>query len=129
VGKIVFNIHYGGNLFDTGLFLLLSMAMLYAVGFAVGGLASTIRTAQTAGMTLFFIMFFSSGAAIPRSEFPEWLQHVTDYIPLSHVVDVLDDLWVGKRLIHYMDSTILILAILVVALIVAKWKFRWESVS
>jgi ABC-2 type transport system permease protein len=127
VGKLVFHIHYGGNVFATSLFLLLCMAMLYAVGFAVGGLASTIRTAQTAGMALFFIMFFSSGAAIPRSEFPKWLQHVTDYVPLAHVVDVLEDLWIGKSLAHYMGSIALIFAILVAALIVAKWKFRWEA--
>jgi ABC-2 type transport system permease protein len=127
VGKIVFDIRFGGNVLSVSLFLLLSMAMLYAVGFAIGGLATTIRTAQTAGMAVFFIMFFTSGAAIPRGEFPKWLQHATDYVPLSHVVDVLSDLWVGKHLIHYMGSTLLIAIILIVALIVAKWKFRWES--
>lgn len=125
VAKLVFHIRFGGNVLLVIGFLLFSMAMLYAVGFAIGGLASTVRTAQTAGTAIFFIMFFTSGAAIPRGEFPAWLQKVTDYLPLAHVVDVTSALWIGKSISDYIDSLLLMLAILVGALIIVRTKFKW----
>ncbi|WP_185956368.1 ABC transporter permease [Melghirimyces algeriensis] len=127
VAELVFDLKFGGNVLIVSGFLLFSMAMLYAVGFAIGGLASTVRTAQTAGMAVFFVLFFTSGAAIPRGEFPKWLQVVTDYVPLSHVVDVTSALWMGDAIGKHTDSLILITVLLVIALVVAKWKFRWQS--
>lgn len=126
VAWLVFGLKFGGSVIAITGVLLLSIAMLYAVGFAIGGLVSTVRTAQTTGTAVFFIMFFTSGAAIPRNEFPEWLKKLTDWIPLSHVVDITTAAWMGESLSGHAKSLVLLAVIFVAALAVAKWGFRWQ---
>ncbi len=126
VGAALFHVRFGGNILLVTAVFVLSMAAMFAVGFAVGGLSSTVRTAQTAGSAVFFVMFFTSGAAIPRNEFPEWLQKVTDYVPLSHVVDSASGLWIGEPAQKYTWSFVLLFGIFLAALAVSAVKFRWQ---
>ncbi len=123
----IFGLRFGGNLGSVLLTLLLSMAALFSTGFAIGGLTSGVRTAQTAGSALFFVMFFTSGAAIPRGEFPAWLRRITEYVPLTHVVDALSGLWISEPLSKYSGSLLLLALITILAMMVAGRTFRWQA--
>jgi ABC-2 type transport system permease protein len=58
--------------------LLLAALSFLAVGFLLGAVVPTARTAQAVGNALFFPMLFLSGAAIPQFMFPEWLKTPRD---------------------------------------------------
>ena len=44
-------------------------------------------------MAIFYPMLFLSGAAIPRSIMPDFLQQIAGFLPLTHVVILVEDLW------------------------------------
>ncbi len=66
-----------------------------AVGFLLGGTLPTARTAQAVGMALFFPMLFLSGAALPRFLFPDLLKQISLFFPLTHVVTLIQNVWMG----------------------------------
>jgi len=66
-----------------------------AVGFLLGGTLPTARTAQAVGMALFFPMLFLSGAALPRLLFPDLLKKISLFFPLTHVVTLIQNVWMG----------------------------------
>ena len=123
----VFHIHFSGNPISYLFMLLLSMFAFFGVGFALGGVVTSMRTSMALGSTLFFVLFFPSGAAIPREQFPPWLRHVTDYSPLSHVVDSLSGLWMGDPLRLHALSALYLGVILALTVIVTARTFRWQS--
>lgn len=74
------------------LFLAMALLALYVAvswGLFLGGLRLPLRSVQVVSAAVFFLMFFSSGAALPRESFPEWLQAVTAWNPLAVANDLL----------------------------------------
>ena len=48
------------------------------------------------GLGLFAPMFVLSGAFGPRESFPDALQLMGDWLPLTHAYDLLTFLWLGR---------------------------------
>lgn len=126
LGKTVFQIRFGGSLFYLTLALILSCAAFFSVGFAVSGLVSSSRTAQATGATLFFPMLFLSGSAIPREMFPEVMKQISNFIPMTHMVELLTNLWMGKNLSNQLVSISVLIGLIVLAVPLAIKTFRWD---
>jgi ABC-2 type transport system permease protein len=124
---LLFGLHFSGDFLSFAIALLFGAAALFAVGFALGGLIGTARTAQAVGMSLLFPMYFLSGAAIPRNEMPHWLARIGDFIPLSYVNDALTNTWIGEGL--RVDSSVKALVVtgsIAVAAVLISWRtFKW----
>ena len=73
--------------------ILLGAFSFFALGFVLAGLMPTARTAQAVGMAIFYPMLFLSGAAMPRFIMPEFVQQIAEVLPLTHVVVLIEDLW------------------------------------
>jgi len=104
--------------------ILLSAFSFFAVGFVMAGLLPTPRTAQAVGMALFYPMLFLSGAAIPRFLMPETVQRAADFLPLTHVVKLLEDLWFDGT--WNQTSLAVLVGMMVVGLFISRRTFRWE---
>ncbi len=104
--------------------ILLSAFSFFAIGFVLAGIMPTSRTAQAVGMALFYPMLFLSGAAMPRFMMPESVQQIAEFLPLTHVVILLEDLWFTGT--WNMISLAVIVVLLILGLIVSKFTFRWE---
>lgn len=124
---ILFDTRFHGNLPAFLAVAFLSAVAMFAFGFLLVGLTKGSRTAQSVGAGLFFPMLFVSGATIPRSDFPEWLFRVSEYVPLTRIVDNLSTTWIDVPFVRANWVTLLYLALLVVALFAAAEKlFRWD---
>ena len=66
-----------------------------ALGTAITARIRNTRTALGLGLALFAPMFVLSGAFGPRESFPDALQLVGDWLPLTHAYDLLTFLWLG----------------------------------
>lgn len=102
----------------------ISALSFFAVGFMMAGVMPTPRSAQAVGMALFYPMLFLSGAAMPRQIMPETVQRVAEFLPLTHVVILLEDLWFAGD--WNLASLGVVCAMLVVGLVVTRMTFRWE---
>jgi ABC-2 type transport system permease protein len=105
-------------------FVLASFSFL-AFGFALAGLLPSARTAQIVGQVIFFPMFFLSGAAgIPPGMLPDALRHVSEVLPLTYVVELVQDLWIEGS--WNIPALVVLFGVLVASVVISAKTFRWE---
>lgn len=104
--------------------ILLSAFSFFAVGFVLAGVMPSARTAQAVGMAIFYPMLFLSGAAIPRFVMPEFVQQIALLSPLTHVVILVEDLWLHG--LWNLTSLLVVASVLILGLVMSRLTFRWE---
>ena len=124
--KLVYGLRFTGNPFSFfGGFLLASFSF-FSLGFVLAGLLPTARTAQVVTMVIFYPMLFLSGSVIPREVLPEGVRRAAQFLPLTHVVNLLRGLWMGKSWGDELTAVIVLASMLVVCVVVSALTFRWE---
>jgi len=110
----------------VGVFLAIVISGLsfLSVGFLLASLTPTSTTAQAVGMALYFPMMFLSGAALPQQLLPERLVKFSQFLPLTYVVNLVQDLWHGNG--WNLTALAVLLGMMVVATAVSVRTFRWE---
>lgn len=126
LAKSVFDIHFSGHWAIVLFVGVVSIACFFALGFLVSGLSKSPRSINALGQFLFLIMFFVSGAAFPRPMFPDWLQTVSKFSPLTHVVETFAGVWLGDPISQYVNSLLLLIGITILSYLIAIRIFKWE---
>lgn len=95
-----------------------------ALGLLLGTVLPTARAAQSVGLLLWFMFMFLSGAGPPPEVLPDSLRTVGDWMPLTPVVELLQEPWLtggwaGRQ-------ALIVAAIAAVSLVVAWRAYRWE---
>lgn len=107
------------------------VAISYAVGvlgFAAFGfvLAAVLRTARSTAaisFALYLPMIFVSGAVMPREVLPDWAQRVGDVLPLTWVVEALQEPWISGT--WPIGALGLLAAMIVAGTALSARLFRW----
>lgn len=124
LARVVFGLRFAGNpLLVLAGFTLSALAFM-AVGYLIASLAPTARMAQIAGQIVYFPMIFISGATIPLSQMPADVRAVAQWLPMTHIVDLLQSLWLGGD--WPLTPTLVLLATLLAATLLSVRLFRWE---
>lgn len=123
----VFDLKVDGNYLEILIFTIFSIFMILGIGLAIGGWAKNERQAAPLSNIVVFPMLFLSGTFFPRYLMPEWLQSVTNFLPLTPVIDGLRLLTTeGAHLIDLGPQIGLMAAWFIVIYAVAFRVFRWE---
>ena len=125
-GKLVFGLRFAGSWFSVLAAFIPSALAFYAFGYLISSLAPTARVAQTIGMVIFFPMMFLSGAGMPIQLLPERLQRVSDFLPLTYVVRLIQGLWFNDAWNTLWLPVLVLFGILIVGAVLAARFFRWE---
>lgn len=123
----IFNLKVVGNYPEIILFIIFSIFMILGLGLAIGGWAKNERQAAPLSNIVVFPMLFLSGTFFPRYLMPHWLQTVTNYLPLTPVIDGLRLLTTeGKSLLDIGPQLGLMAVWFVVIYAIAFRVFKWE---
>jgi ABC-2 type transport system permease protein len=125
-GKLVFGLRMEGSWFNILVAFILSAFAFFSIGYLIASIVPTARMAQAIGMVIFFPMMFLSGAGMPLQLLPEGLQKVSDYLPMSYVVRLIQGLWFGDAWSTLWWPTLVLAVILVVGTMMSSKLFRWE---
>lgn len=125
-GKLLFGLRFSGSWAVVIAAFCFSACAFFALGYLVASLAPTARAAQAAGMVLFFPLMFLSGAAMPRQIMPENVRRAADFLPMTHVVELLQTTWQGDALSGRVPEIASLAAILIVSTALSAKLFRWE---
>jgi ABC-2 type transport system permease protein len=125
-GKLVYHVRFEGNALSVIAGFSLSCLSFFSLGFILAGLAPTARTAQVVGMVMLYPMLFLSGAGFPRELLPEAIKKISNYLPLTSVVNLLRGLWIGEAWSLHLTEVIVLVILLVVGVMVSIKTFRWE---
>lgn len=103
---------------------LLGALCVAALGLLLGTVLPTARAAQSVGLLLWFLFMFLSGAGPPPEVLPESLQVVGDWMPLTPVIELLQEPWLDG---DWAGRQALITAGVAVACLGVAWRaYRWE---
>lgn len=103
---------------------LVSFLAFASIGFLIGGVAGTSRTAQVVGNVFYFPQLFLAGAAMPREFFPDGLRAWTAWLPMTQVVNVIKDPWKGEPV--NVQALVLLSVVGVACALISSRVFRWE---
>jgi ABC-2 type transport system permease protein len=124
---LVFDLHMAGNYLTFAAFTLLGIFTIYGIGLAVGGWAKNERQAAPLANLVVFPMMFLSGTFFPRFLMPDWIQHISGYLPLTPVIDGIRLIVTeGKGLLEIGPQLGLVAIWAVVIYVIAFRIFRWE---
>jgi ABC-2 type transport system permease protein len=123
----VFHLNLVGNPVLLAAFLIIGIVMILGIGLAIGGWAKNERQAAPLANIVVFPMMFLSGTFFPRFLMPEWLQHVTNFLPLSPVIDGIRLIATeGKGVMEILPQLGLIGGWMIIVYVIAFRVFRWE---
>jgi ABC-2 type transport system permease protein len=127
VAIFFFHLNVVGNYFELALFLVLGIITILGIGLALGGWAKNERQAAPLANIIVFPMMFLSGTFFPRFLMPEWLQTVSNFLPLTPVIDGIRLIATeGAHLVDIAPQLGLIGVWMVVIYAIAFKVFRWE---
>lgn len=127
VSLVVFDLHMQGDYISLILMVVLGVTVLFGIGLAVGGWAKNENQAAPLANLVTFPMMFLSGTFFPRYAMPEWLQRVSDFLPLTPVIDGIRLIVTeGKSILELGSQVGLLVAWAVIIYFIAFKVFRWE---
>lgn len=127
VAIVVFDLSVVGNYFELTLFLILGIISILGIGLALGGWAKNERQAAPLSNIIVFPMLFLSGTFFPRFLMPDWLQKISEFLPLTPVIDGIRLIATeGAHLVDVLPQLGLIAVWTVVIYAIAFRVFRWE---
>jgi ABC-2 type transport system permease protein len=124
---IVFHLKVVGNYLEIVAFIVFGIVMILGIGLAIGGWAKNERQAAPLSNIVVFPMMFLSGTFFPRFAMPGWLQHVSNYLPLTPVIDGLRLLTAQGLHLTDIGPQLGLMALWAVVIYAVAFKvFRWE---
>jgi len=114
----------GWSAWQVAAAFLLGTLSFASVGVLLGAVLPTARSAQGAGLLLFFAMMMLSGAGPPREVMTQAMVRMGDVMPLTYVIESLQDPWLGFAWNPVPFG--IVLAVMVAAATLSVRAFRWE---
>ena len=105
---------------------LLTMLSMFSIGLLMASLCRRVKTTNAVTSLVYFPMLFLSGATIPYELFPEGLQRVADFLPLTQGIKLMKAVSMGESLDSVLKIIILLATVTVVCTAVSVKTFRWE---
>jgi len=125
-GYIFFGLHLPRSVFYACAALLLGTLTMYTIGGVVASLAPSERSATAIANIIYFPMIFLSGATIPLAIFPSGMKVVSDILPATYAVKLLQDAWVRGASTNILLDMAVLFGVTIIGSLVAIRVFRWE---
>ncbi|MCL2371231.1 ABC transporter permease [Candidatus Saccharibacteria bacterium] len=127
LGIVVFDFYMRGSWVNFGVFALLAVLMMLGFGLLIGGWAKNNQQAEAAASVLMFPMMFLSGVFFPLFLMPEIVQRISEFIPLTPVVEGIRLIITENySLVQVLPQIGMLAAWAAVIYIAAIRLFRWE---
>jgi ABC-2 type transport system permease protein len=104
--------------------LAMGLAGFFSMAFVLAAVVPAAKTAGSLASILFYPMIFLSGAVMPVGALPPLLRHVYPFVPLTYVVQAMQDPWINGS--WNLTALGLLATALVGGLAFSAKVFRWE---
>lgn len=125
-GRLFYNVHVTSSILNVLVAYILSVLSLFALGFLMASIVPNARVASIIGTLLFLSMFYLSGATVPLKIYPQVVQHIAQFLPLTHAITLMQDLWFGGSWLGHWVNVLALLGLLSLSLLISAKLFRWR---
>jgi ABC-2 type transport system permease protein len=125
-GVLVYHVQLSGNALSILAGFVFGSLSFFGMGFILASVMPTARTAQIVGMVLLYPMLILSGAGWPRELMPATVLKISEYLPLTYVVNLLRGLWIGDTWSQHTTDALVLVVMLVAGVLISVKLFRWE---
>lgn len=126
LGAIFYHVHVTSTIFSVMLAYVLGILSIFALGFFVASLVSNVRVASFAGTILFLVALYLSGLTVPLKIYPPVVQQIAQFLPMTHAVTLLQDLWLGASWSTHWADVLVLSGLLVICMLASSKLFRWR---
>ncbi|MEO8028339.1 MAG: ABC transporter permease, partial [Bryobacteraceae bacterium] len=110
------------------LFLSIGVIAFRAIGMMVAAVVNSMQESQIIVQLLYFPMLMLSGATIPASILPNWVQIVSGFLPATYLFTGMQSILLGREgFFDNLTSVAALVATTLVASLLAVKLFRWEK--
>jgi imidazolonepropionase-like amidohydrolase/ABC-type multidrug transport system permease subunit len=114
-----------GSLF---LFAIIACVAFRSMGLIIAAVVNSSQESLILIQPIYMGMLFLSGATIPLSVFPDWLQNVTQFIPATYLmIGIAGILQQGESVWQNWQAVAALVVTAAVGLFIATKLFRWEK--
>lgn len=126
LGVVFYKVHVTLAILGVLLAYILSILSIFSLGFLLASLAPTARVATFVAIILFLVAFYLSGMSVPLQLYPAVVQHIAQFLPTTHAVTLLQELWSGASWLDHGIDVLILLGMLLVCMAVSAKLFRWR---
>lgn len=126
LGKIFYNLHITSSMPSVFLAYMLGVLSIFALGFLMASIVPNARAAPIVGTLLFLSMFYLSGATVPLKIYPQVVQQIAMFLPLTHVIILMQAMWFGGSWSAHWVNVLALLGLLIVCTFASVKLFRWR---
>jgi imidazolonepropionase-like amidohydrolase/ABC-type multidrug transport system permease subunit len=124
----MFGMAVPSNLISLFVFAIIACVAFRSIGLIIASVVNSSQESLILIQPLYMGMLFLSGATIPLSVFPDWLQIVTQFIPATYLMTgVAGILQHGESILANWQSVVALVVTAVVGMFIATKLFRWEK--
>jgi ABC-2 type transport system permease protein len=128
VARLVFNVRIEGSVLGFALVAAAFALLAATTGLMIASIGGTVGATRAVATLLVLILVMLGGAWVPSFLFPEWLQHVTEFVPTRWAVDGLDNTtWRGLPLEYGLKPAAILVGWSALFAMIAVWRFSWED--
>jgi ABC-2 type transport system permease protein len=125
---LIFGVRIAGSVPGFVMIAFAFSLLAATTGLMISSLGRSVGATRGVAMFSVLILVMLGGAWVPAFLFPEWLQHVTEFVPTRWAVDGFDAMtWRGLPLESAVAPTLIVLGWSALFALIAVWRFDWES--
>ncbi len=128
LAKFFYGMAMPSNLLSLFLFVCLGAAAFRTIGLISAAVVNSTQESNILIQPIYMVMLFLSGATIPITVFPNWLQIVTQFVPATYLVTGIGGILQHQEtLAQNWLPVIALLLTTAVGIFIATKLFRWEK--
>ncbi|MDP9009788.1 MAG: ABC transporter permease [Pseudomonadota bacterium] len=128
VAGLVFGVRIAGSVPGFVMVAIAFSLLAATAGLMISALGRSVGATRGVAMFSVLVLVMLGGAWVPSFLFPEWLQHVTEFVPTRWAVDGLDAMtWRGLPLQSAVAPTAILVGWSALFALIAVWRFNWED--
>jgi len=126
VGKLVFDLHFFGQILPAMISFLLIVLSMFSLGLLIAGISPNGKAATTIAYLVYFPMLFLSGTIMPIEIMPQTVKNIASILPLTYGVHLFRGVWLGDSISNYSGDIIVLALFFVVCTAISIKAFKWE---
>lgn len=126
-GTFLFHIQIRGSVPAIFAAILLSIAALYSMGFLFTALGRDTKITNLLCYLFYFVMIFLSGATMPRASFPHTMMAVSNLLPMTYGVNLMQAMFNGDSFSRHGTDWIVLASVTVICTLIGGLLYRRKN--